>query len=59
MKKNNNKTLKVFLITIGVIGFFAGIFLALNGYKIMGIAGSMASAGVSIKGINDLKKDRK
>ncbi|MBO2544419.1 hypothetical protein J0871_08350 [Salegentibacter sp. BDJ18] len=50
---------KVFLISIGIIGFIAGIFLTLNGNKIMGLAGSVASAAIAIKAINDFKKEKK
>lgn len=50
---------KVFLISIGFIGFIAGIFLSFNRNKIMGLAGPVASAGIAIKGINDLRKEKK
>ncbi|GGW82941.1 hypothetical protein [Salegentibacter mishustinae] len=50
---------KVSLISIGIIGFIAGIFLTINGNNIMGIAGSVVSAGIAIKGINELRKEKK
>ncbi|MGW1455214.1 hypothetical protein ACWBC2_09520 [Salegentibacter agarivorans] len=56
-KKNNMP--KVFLLSIGIIGFIAGIFLTINGDKIMGLAGSVASAAIAIKGINELRKEKK
>ena len=59
MSENKNKPLKVFLVTIGAIGTIAGIFLEVNGNKIMGISGSIASAGITIKGINDIRKEKK
>ena len=59
MSENKNTMPKVFLITIGIIGFIAGIFLTINGNKIMGIAGSVASAAIAIKGINELRKGKK
>jgi tetrahydromethanopterin S-methyltransferase subunit C len=59
MSENKNSMPKVFLITIGIIGFIAGIFLTLNGNKIMGIAGSVASVAIAIKGINELRKEKK
>ena len=59
MSENKNNMPKVFLISIGIIGFIAGIFLTLNGNKIMGLAGSVASAGIAMKGINDLRKEKK
>jgi len=59
MSEKKNNVPKVFLITIGIIGFIAGIFLTLNGNKIMGVAGSVASAAIAIKGINELRKEKK
>lgn len=59
MNENKNNMPKVFLITIGIIGFIAGIFLTINGNKIMGLAGSVASAAIAIKGIKDFKKEKK
>ncbi len=59
MSENKNKPLKVILVTIGIIGTIAGIFLAVNGNKIMGISGSIASAGIAIKGINDIRNEKK
>ncbi len=59
MSENKNSMPKVFLISIGIIGFIAGIFLTINGNKIMGIAGSIVSAGVALKGMNDFKKEKK
>ena len=59
MNENKNNMPKVFLIAIGIIGFIAGIFLTINGNKIMGVAGSVASAGIAIKGINELRKEKK
>jgi len=59
MNENKNNMPKVFLITIGIIGFIAGIFLTLNGNKIMGLAGSVASAAIAIKAMNELRKEKK
>ena len=59
MSENKNNMPKVFLISIGIIGFIAGIFLTINGNKIMGLAGSVASAAIAIKGINELRKEKK
>ncbi|QTD37901.1 hypothetical protein JL193_00910 [Polaribacter batillariae] len=51
--------MSVFLVTIGVIGIIAGIFLAVSGNKTTGISGSIASAGITIKGIRDIIKIKK
>lgn len=59
MSENKYSMQKVFLISIGIIGFIAGIFLTFNGNKIMGLAGSVASAAIAIKGINELRKEKK
>lgn len=59
MSEIKNNMPKVFLISIGIIGFLAGIFLIINGNKIMGLAGSVASAAIAIKGITELKKEKK
>ena len=59
MSENKNNIPKVFLISIGIIGFIAGIFLTINGNKIMGVAGSVASAAIALKGINELRKEKK
>jgi hypothetical protein len=56
MKKNNKNT-SIFGITIGVIGFLAGLFLIFSGQTFIGIAGCLACAGVAIKGFKDVQKD--
>lgn len=55
----NNKTTKVFLITIGVLGFLAGIFLVVNKNYIIGASGSLASLGIVLKEVTNLKKEKK
>ncbi len=57
MIETKNNTLRAFKITIGVIGFFAGIFLTLNGYKLLGISGLVLCAGITIKEIYLAKKE--
>ncbi|WP_037320259.1 hypothetical protein [Salegentibacter sp. Hel_I_6] len=59
IKKEKKEKMKIFITIIGIIGFIAGIFLTLNGNKIMGISGALASAGIFVKGINDIRKDKK
>jgi len=43
-------------LTIGVLGFISGLFLVFSGETFIGIAGSIASAGIAYKGFVDLKK---
>jgi Kef-type K+ transport system membrane component KefB len=51
-KKNNWLSLPVILGTLGLI---AGIALTLEGNWLIGIAGSIASAGLVYKGYQDYK----
>ena len=54
MKNNSKNTYKMGL-TIGIIGFLAGIGLLFSGNKLIGIFGSIASAGLIFKGYKDMK----
>ncbi len=51
VKNNGAKT----GLTLGIIGLIAGIFLIFSGNNLIGIFGSIASAGIAIKGYTDLK----
>ena len=51
MSKKKDNTLKAFLITLGIFGFIAGIFLTINGNKFLGISGSIASASIAFIGL--------
>ncbi len=55
MDKNENNGAK-FAAALGTIGLIAGVFLIFSGDTFIGIAGSVASAGIAYKGFNDLKK---
>lgn len=50
--KNNSYKLG---LTLGILGFIAGIALLFGENKFIGIAGSVASAGLIIKGLKDRK----
>ncbi len=54
MKKNKNNESKIAL-TLGILGIIAGVFLIFSGNNLIGIFGSIASAGIAIKGYNNLK----
>jgi len=54
MNENNRKPSKMGFI-IGIIGFIAGVFLVFSGQTLIGLAGSIASLGIAIKGYKDLK----
>jgi len=45
-------------VTFGILGLVAGVFLLFSGETIMGIAGSIASAGIAVKGFSDLRKQK-
>ncbi len=55
MDKNKKNSAKM-VLTFGIIGFLAGIGLLFSGNKLIGIFGSMASAGLALKGYKDLKE---
>ena len=55
--KKNNKSIPTFMLTFGIIGTLAGIFLIFGGNKLIGISGSIASASLAIKGYSDYKKN--
>lgn len=55
MKSNNKNTHKMGL-TLGILGFLAGVGLLLSGNRFMGIFGSLASAGLIFKGYKDMKE---
>jgi len=57
MNKNGSNTAK-FSIGFGVVGFLAGVYLAITGETVIGIAGAIASAGLAYKGFIDLKKSK-
>jgi uncharacterized membrane protein YkgB len=56
MKKNNEVKMG---LTLGIIGFIAGIFLIFFGNNLIGIFGSIASAGIAIKSYKGLKNKSK
>ena len=55
MDKNTTSTSKAKL-TLGIMGFIAGIFLMFSDKYIIGIFGGIASAGLALKAFQDLKK---
>lgn len=55
MAKNDNNGGKI-AATLGTIGLIAGLFLIFSGDTFIGIAGSVASAGIAYRGFSDLKK---
>jgi len=57
MSSSKNNAAKMGL-TIGVLCLIAGIFLAFSGQTLIGICGSIASAGIAYKGFTDLKKSK-
>ena len=54
MKKNTAN----FPMILGIIGFLAGIGLMFTESWFIGVFGSIASAGLAIKGFQDLKKQK-
>ncbi len=54
MDKNRGNTSKMTLV-IGVCGFVAGVFLIFSGETFIGIAGSVASAGLALKAYKNSK----
>lgn len=54
--KNNKKPISTFMLTLGIIGVISGMFLIFGGNKLIGIPGSIASAGLALKGYSDFKK---
>jgi hypothetical protein len=56
MKKNNEVKMG---LTLGIIGFISGIFLIFSGNNLIGIFGSIASAGIAIKSYKGLKNKSK
>jgi hypothetical protein len=54
MDKNKGNASKMTLV-IGVCGFVAGAFLIFSGATFIGVAGSVASAGLVLKAYKDSK----
>jgi hypothetical protein len=54
--KNNNKNAYKMGLTLGILGFLAGIGLLFSGNRLIGIFGSLASAGLILKGYKDMKE---
>ncbi len=57
MDKNKNNASKVGL-AIGIAGVIAGMFLLFSEEWFIGISGTVASAGLAIKGYIDLKSGK-
>ena len=57
MDKNKNNASKVGLV-IGIAGVIAGMFLLFSEEWFIGISGTVASAGLAIKGYIDLKSTK-
>ena len=57
MDKNKNDAAKVGFI-VGMAGVVAGIFLIYSEEWFIGISGTVASAGLAIKGYIDLKSTK-
>lgn len=55
MKNTNKNTYKMGL-TLGILGFLAGIGLLFSGNRLIGIFGSIASAGLILKGYKEMKE---
>ncbi len=60
MSTVKNRMKKVFFVAIGIIGVTAGIYLIIRGKNIgLGIAGVIASIGITVKGFWDLQRAEK
>ena len=53
---NKKNSINIGLV-IGVLGFVAGIILLFTESWLIGIFGSIASAGIAIKGYQDMKNN--
>ncbi len=54
MDKNKTNASKT-ILTFGIMGFIAGIFLLFSDMYLIGIFGGIASAGLVLKAYRDLK----
>ena len=57
MSKKNKRSTNLSLI-VGVLGFIAGIGLLFTESWLIGIFGSVASAGLAYKGFHDSRKSK-
>ena len=55
---NKNKNRVNLPLVLGILGFLAGIGLMFGENKLIGIFGSIASAGLAYKGYKELKESK-